>query len=142
MGDFPIIPAVGTVFVVCGAMVVAYYWLGRRARAFKAEVVGRQPVPDAELADRYFAGGVSPDVPARVRRLFADHTGYPRERLLPDDDLSFFWEDTDPSPLVHALEEEFGVALPDDRLAAIRPTIRDVVTLIEECRSPNRLPAP
>jgi hypothetical protein len=135
MGDFPIVPAAGSAVIVAAAVLAGYWSAGaRRARDFEAKLAARPPLSDADLAERIFACGVTPELPGRVRHLFADNTGYAHDRLLPDDDLSFYWEDIDPTPLVETLEQEFCVTLPEDRLVAIRPTIRALSILIHERR--------
>lgn len=41
-----------------------------------------------------------------MRRVFAPRIGYPAEKLLPDDDRSFFWAD-----LVRDLKQAFAIEI-------------------------------
>lgn len=61
-----------------------------------------------------------------MRRLFAKHTGYPAEKLRPDDDLVFFWADLDVAELLRELEATFGIVLTDAEVERTRRTTRAV----------------
>lgn len=106
------------------AIVAVLFWLFdpniRRGRAFTAELAIREPMPDDELFGRHFAAEeAAPDVPGRVRRLFALHTGYPADKLLPDDDLMFFWADLDMNDLICDIEREFGITIANEDAASV-----------------------
>lgn len=123
-------------FVV--VMITIFMWLTRPFRAFEKELKLRTPVPDDKLAALYFEGStIPPDVPVRVRRLFAKHTSYEFDRLLPDDDLMFFWEDLDGAPLIEDIEREFGVTISAVDAETTKCTIREVAKLVERLRSAN-----
>jgi len=101
----------------------------RRWRRFKAELRRREPLPDDVLVSQYFVGSEIPaDLPGRVRRLFAEHMGYPAEKLLPDDDFS--WEELDCSPLIKAIESEFAIEFTKGELELTAFTIRAVSALV------------
>src|SRR4051812_28120633 len=105
----------------------------RRARAYDAELQERPAVSDYTLFRFHFAGtDVSPDMPGKVRGFFAEVLGYPAEKILPDDDFAFMFNELDAGPLVEALEREFGVTFTDDEVARTAPTIRAVCLLITE----------
>jgi hypothetical protein len=103
----------------------------REWRRYEAELRARPLVPDEELVAGYFGSGTIPDIPARVRRVFAEWMGYPADRLLPDDDFTFFWAELDGEPLIVSLEEEFGAVFPEADVATTRPTIRQVSALVQ-----------
>jgi hypothetical protein len=105
----------------------------RRARAYDAELRERPAVSDYELFQSHFGGsGVPHDVPGKVRRFFAKELGYPAEKLLPDDDFMFMFNEIDAGPLIEALEREFRVTFTDDEVARTAPTIRAVCLLITD----------
>jgi len=121
-------------YIGLAAMIVVVWWLDpnlRRGRKFEAELSVREPLPDAEMVSRYFASdNVAPEVPPMERRIFAKHTEYPAEKLLPDDDLTFFWVELDMVELLKELESEFGITI-TDALARHTPcTIRAVSRMV------------
>jgi hypothetical protein len=124
-------------FVVLAILVVVmplWWWLDpsrRRAVAFNAELVAREPLSDNDMLSRYFAlDDVSPDIPGEVRRVFAEHTGYVAEKLLPDDDLNAFWADIDQSDLIKELESFFGITFKKADVERTPCTIRAVSMLV------------
>jgi hypothetical protein len=122
------------VLVAAAVVFLVWQWLDpneRQARTFEAALAARPPVPDAELVARYFdAGGVPPAVPPAVRRVFAEYTGYPAERLMPDDDLAFVWAELDAAEFVAELEDRLGVAFRPSEEALTPCTIRAVSELV------------
>lgn len=105
----------------------------RRWREYKAELAVLQPTSDADLVSGYFAAGeADPNVPADVRRVFAKHTGYPSAKLLPDDDLAFFWAELDMADLINELESSYGIAITDEDAERTPCTIRAVSRLVSE----------
>ena len=113
---------------------VLLWWLDptmRRARSFKAKLKDREPLSDAAMVANYFATeGVALETPGGVRRIFAKQMGYPAEKLLPDDDLTFYWYDLDMIEVVREIEAEFGIELTDSDAENTRCTIRDVSLLV------------
>jgi hypothetical protein len=118
----------------CGAFTACFWvlwWLlaseYRKIRIFETELHQRTPISDEEFATCYSLGGRdAPDVASRVRRVFAEHTGYPAEKILPDDDFWRFVADLDADALLKALEQEFAVTVPDAEAASMSPTVRSV----------------
>jgi hypothetical protein len=110
----------------------------REERRYKAELSERKPVTDEELFRQYFdAGDVAPDVPGRVREVFAKHMGYSPEKMakmLPDDDLSFYWNEVDAIDQVRDLEQAFNITITKAEFERTRCTIRSVSLLVEHCR--------
>jgi hypothetical protein len=99
-------------FIAVTAIVWFFHPGIRRERQFKAELAARESISDEELFRHYFASnGVAPDVPGRVRRIFAKHTQYPADKLLPDDDLMFVWHEMDSTDLVRDVDREFGIEI-------------------------------
>jgi hypothetical protein len=119
-------------FAVVAVFVWLFDWSFRRGRAFMAELTARLPVPDDKLFDQYFANEeMGIDIPWRVRRIFAKHMNYPANKLLPDDDLSFFWNDLDMIDLIRDLELEFGIEFTDADISSVpNCTIRAVSRLV------------
>lgn len=123
------------VFAVAVGVGMFLWWLldpnEQRGRAFEAEMVARSPLTDAELVSRYFAGGeLATQVPIAVRRIFAEHTTYPAEKLLPDDDLTFFWAELDAAEMIGELESAFGVTFSAAEVERTPCTIRAVSRLV------------
>lgn len=108
---------IGPVFLVLAMAFAAVVWFlldsnERRHRKFSAELRTRNPVPDGEMVARYFQDDQgSHDVCIKVRQILAAETMHRAEKLLPDDDLTFFWEELDAAEFVGRLESEFLVTL-------------------------------
>ena len=129
------------VFAALIAVGIAYAWWHpseRQCRKFKRELAAREALSDSEMIFQYFAKDhLASEVPARVRESFAKHTGYPVEKLRPDDDLTFFWYELDLAPLVKELESQFGIKFTSEELERTPCTIRDVSLLVasKPCRT-------
>ena len=97
--------------VVC----LLVWWLDpnlRRQREYEAELKDREPLSDTDMVARYFVEtDVPAEVPGQVRRVFARYMEYPADKLLPDDDLAFFWAELDMAELVEELESEFEITI-------------------------------
>ena len=110
------------------------WWLDpdlRRDRKFETELLARELLTDDGMISRYYASdNVAPEVPAKVRRLFAKYMDYPAEKLLPDDDLTFFWVEQDMVELIKELESEFGITITDTLANQTSCTIRAVSQLV------------
>ena len=110
------------------------WWLDpslRRRREFQAELATREPLPDAEMVTRYFADDVgTAEVSAEVRRVFARHMEYPAEKLLPDDDLLFFWAELDMAEFVEELQSGYGISISPLESELTPCTIRAVSALV------------
>jgi hypothetical protein len=103
----------------------------RRCWQYEAELATREPLSDAAMIRRYFAeDDIDLEVPAQVRWVFAKHTGYPAEKLLPDDDLAFFWADLDMAELIEELESGFGFTITSADLKRTPCTIRAASHLV------------
>jgi hypothetical protein len=113
---------------------VLVWWLDpnlRRGRKFAAGLKTRPPLSDAQMISRYLAeDDVPAEVPGRVRRVFAKFMAYPAEKLLPDDDLTFFWVDLDMIGLFQELESGFGITISPAEAERIPCTIRGVSLLV------------
>jgi acyl carrier protein len=104
------------------------------------ELRQRVPVPDDELVPRFFPDtGMSPEVPIRIRMLFAEWLGYPVDRLLPDDDFAFILDDLDAAPLIEELERLFGIIISEADAEATLPSIRSVSELVHRLRVAQHL---
>ncbi len=117
-------------------------WRGHRD--FKRVMAQRDPVPDDELFASFFsAGEATADVPVRVRRLMAQHSEYPVESLLPDDDLTFVWYDLEVEDLIQALDREFEIQLTDSDVESVDAcSIREISRLIMRKTSMTEPPKP
>jgi|SRR5665213_1757834 len=103
----------------------------RRGREYAEELTIRKPLSDAEMIRQYFAAdNIDPEVPAQVRRVFAKYTEYSVEKLLPDDDLAFFWAELDMVELIEELESGFGFKITSADLKRTPCTIRAASHLV------------
>jgi hypothetical protein len=127
---------VGVYVGFLGVFVLLVCWLDptqRRERRYNAELAARKPMADEEMVSTYFAEGtITPHVPGQVRRVIAQHMGYPAEKLLPDDDLMFYWAEVDTVELVKELEALFGITIPDVSAEGTTFTVRAISLLVEE----------
>ncbi|GEM_PF-3583470 len=129
----------GWLFIaLCAAVICVLMWLLdpnlRRGRAFHAELALRESVPDGEMLRRYFAESEeSSHIPREIRRIFAKHMGYPAEKLLPDDDFAFFWDELDMGDLAKEVEVGFSITFTvGDELTPC--TIRAASAMVEAKR--------
>ena len=102
----------------------------REQRVFEVKLRERAHLNDVLFAAEVGGGGEVYVAAARVRALFARHTGYPVAKLLPDDDLGFFWAELDAKELIDDFEREFGVAITKTEAERTRCTIRAVTLLV------------
>lgn len=108
----------------------------RRERAFALEMRSRKPLEDAELVNRYYPTDSSAGaVAVEVRRIFASNTGYATKKLLPDDDLSFFWAEMDALELFLQLESTFQIKISEADAAHTPCTIHAVTQFIVRYRA-------
>jgi len=72
------------------------------------------------------------DIKARVTSIIAKHLGVPAERAIPSasiiEDLG--GDSLDHVEIIMTLEEEFGIEITDDEMAAIR-TVGDAIARVE-----------
>ena len=111
------------------------FWLvdpgERRWRAFERQMRARKPTNNEELAARYFADeGIAAEIPRGVRQIFAEQMGYDAVKMLPDDELGFYWNELDAVDLICEIENQFGVYFSDVDLEGASCTIRDVVRIV------------
>ncbi len=125
-----IIPIVVVVFMLI--WVFDRYIQGERK--YKALLKTREPINDEELARCYFdKDDLSPEIPGAIRTIFASHMGYTaeKEKMLPDDDLGFYWHDLDCADLVQVIESHFQIVISDeDAERTKRCTIRSISELV------------
>jgi hypothetical protein len=82
----------------------------QEARRYGILLSSRKETDDDELFTQYFTSvEIAPDLPGRVRQIFAKEMGYPAAKMLPDDDLSFYWNEMDLACVVRELETSFGI---------------------------------
>ncbi len=114
---------------------------GRAQRCYERQLKEREPVDDTELLESYFSAEVvDPEIPGRVRTILAKHMCYPAEKMLPDDDLTFFWDDLDGIDLMLELEQQFGIKIDDTDAEHTSCTIHDISRLIHRLRSTASVP--
>ena len=102
---------------------------------FHAKIHSRSPISDCELVSQYMmADNVTVDVVGRVRKLFAQGTGLPAEKLLPDDRFPhpYYFADLDGDAFVVNLEAEFSVTIPASDLDRMVLTIRCCSKVIQK----------
>jgi hypothetical protein len=122
-----------TLVLVIAAFVVLFVgvWFLDPLRWYEKKLAAREPLSDASMIEQYFATGcVPPDVPRKVRQIFAKHMACPAEKLLPDDDLNVFWNDFDMSGIIGELEVAFQVKIIEKDCEGTPCTIRSVAELI------------
>src|SRR4051812_31570265 len=100
--------------------IMVLVWIFDPHRKFSARLQKRSPMSDAEFVAQYFAGT---DIPAHVaisvRRIFAEQTGFPADKLLADDDLTFHWNEVDGTPFFESLGREFDHEFTDAEISKV-----------------------
>jgi hypothetical protein len=101
-------------------------------RIFADELEKRRPVDDNELLSRFSEKDVTdPSVPKKVRKLLAKHTFLPANKLLPDDDLGFYWEKLPMDDFIADLEATFGIKITAADTEKADCTIWDISILVD-----------
>lgn len=121
--------------VIVFAVLVALLWTlfdpdERRRKSFEQQLTAREPVNDAEVHQRFFGSNVPCSVPGSVRRILAAHMDYPADKILPDDDLMFFWRELDLVHLFNDLEQEFNIRITQSDIKDCICTLRWFVDLV------------
>jgi acyl carrier protein len=123
------------IFALLAALSVLFAWFHpdeRRERQYKSLLVSREPVTDGQLTQQFFnAGEIASEIPGAIRSIFAKHMSYPAVKMLPDDDLNFYWNEIDMVDLVREVESRFGIFISDLDAKHCRCTIRSVSMLVE-----------
>lgn len=119
-------------------VLVLVVWLHpdeRAERAYKQLIAGRKPIDDDELLKYFEPEEVAPDIPGSIRAMFARHMDYPAEKMLPDDDLRFYWNEIDAIDIVREIEAHFGIVITDQDTEQVRCcSIRSVSKLVQSKR--------
>jgi hypothetical protein len=126
------------VFAGVGAVLLYLSPNVRDERRYKATMASRNAVDDEELFGRYFGPDeVAANIPGLVRQIIAKEMGYPAEKMLPDDDLMFYWAEVDGIYLIREIEEMFGVEISQADAEQTMMTIRGISGLVHKkvCRS-------
>lgn len=96
----------------------------------------RAPLSNEQFYEAYFAKqGIPKEIPLAVKRIFEEHFGADFSRLRDDDDfskeLSFIWnyDSMVDVEIVIAIEDEFGIKVPDAEAAEMK-TIKTIVETI------------
>jgi acyl carrier protein len=119
------------VAVIVGIALFAWFDPDECARReYNKLMASRDPVSDSELLKYFNPVEMSSDVPGTIREMFARHMDYPAEKMLPDDDLNFYWNEIDMIDIVREIEEHFGITIYDKDAEKTRPTIRSVSELV------------
>jgi len=122
------------IFAGASAVWLLIWWLDpnlRRKREFALELTHRTPLPDAEfVAQSFDSCNLDPEIPSKVRQIFAKHMEYPAEKLFADDDFTFFWAELDMVDMVREIESRFGVQFPNVEIERTPCTIRAVSLLV------------
>jgi hypothetical protein len=121
-----------TVVLVIVAFVVLFVgvWFLDPLRWYEKKLAARVPLSDDSMIEYFATGSVAPNIPGKVRDIFAKHMAYPAEKLLPDDDLNVFWNDFDMCDVIREFEETFEVTIVDKDCEGTPCTIRSVAELI------------
>lgn len=112
------------------------FWFGnRRMRALRTTIGRRTAISDEEVVARYFPDGeMTVEVLSFVRQMFATIIGVSSDRLLPDDDLTFFFEELDMVEDFKEWEQKFEIKIDDADAVATKGTLRGIAKLIKDSR--------
>jgi len=102
----------------------------RRARFYEKQFSVRDALNDADLHRQYFTADMPLQTPARVRRILAEHMGYPADKILPDDDFMFYWREIDLEDVFKDLEEEFNISVTQSEIRNSTCTVRSLADLV------------
>jgi acyl carrier protein len=124
--------AIAALLAVLFVWVVLFHPDERRRRQYESLLASREPVTDEQLSQQFFnAGEIAPEIPGAIRTIFAKHMSYHAVKMLPDDDLNFYWNEIDMVDLVREVESRFGISISDLDAEHCRCTIRSVSMLVQ-----------
>ena len=118
--------------VLLVSLIVAWFHPDEvEARHYSRILDNRKETDDEELFNRYFnSAAMAPDIPGRVRRIFAKHMYYAADKMLPDDDLNFFWNEADLEDVILDLQADFEIKIMSEDLTP-PCTIRTFCNLVQ-----------
>jgi len=85
---------------------------------------------DTFYRSHYATTDVPPDIPIRLRRLFAIQLGSPWEHVEPADKPHEMYDDLDFAELVYDTEEEFGVSIPVEEMQTLDGSFESLVRCV------------
>jgi hypothetical protein len=112
MDENSIFQLIWILFMISAALFfIGWEWI--RYRSWKARMP--PPVDDDAYHERYYAEkGISQDIALRMRGLIARLQCYRPEELHGSFDVGEYYEELDAASLFVAIEEEFGVTIPEE----------------------------
>ena len=120
--------------IILLAVVILFAWFHPdelKRRKYESSLASREAVTGEQLFQQFFkVNEIASDVPGAVRAIFAKHMSYPAEKMLPDDDFNFFWNEMDMADLVRDVESRFDISISDSDAERCRCTIRSVSLLV------------
>lgn len=121
------------IIVVASCLFAFFCSKARRYRRFNRLLSSRDAMSDEELLSTYYnIASMNSTVPCRVRLIVSCVTHYPMEKLLPDDDLTFYWDDYDLNTLINMFETEFGISITAAEFIKTPCTIREMSRLVND----------
>ncbi len=110
-----------------------FFWLSLRTdRRFRKELSSRSPLGDSEFVRTYYADSdIAPDIPIRLRPIYADFFELDHLKLVPSDRPPGIVE-VDNAPLVEAIESEFDVKISDSAAEQIDGSFQSIVDFLGE----------
>lgn len=94
----------------------------------------RPTLADEAFIERFYAGsGIPPDIPLRLRRIYADELAM--DNLWPEDKAVEFYPDLDLVELLYEVEEEFGVKFPSQAIRHLGGSFDSVVRYVASQRA-------
>jgi hypothetical protein len=119
------------VFAVLAALLLALFHPDeRRQKSFEQQLADRHPVNDSEVHQRFFGPDVPAAVPGSIRQILARHMEYPADKILPDEDLIFFWREMDLVYVFNDLEKEFHIHITQSDVEDCKCSVRSFVDLV------------
>jgi hypothetical protein len=90
-------------------------WLSIRSDyKFRRQLAARTSVEDTEFISSFYAdSNITPDIPLRLRPIYGQYFEIDPLRIHPEDLPPGIYE-FDTGPLVHAIQNEFGIKISDD----------------------------
>jgi len=115
-------------YIVRGVLITIYIVLIYAFYKYKSDKYGwrhwskvccqRRPLNDCELYDNYFSNSNIPrELPGTVRSRLAEIAELPANKLLPDDDLWYFFRDLEGVEFFMKLESTYQIDIPNDEMA-------------------------
>ena len=102
---------------------------------FERELLSRPQLDDQAFYEAHYgSSGIAEEIPIRVRWVCVEQLGDCWKGVRPEDNVCEFEPDLDLAELVHEIEDEFGIKIPDEDINRMNGTFDEIVRYVASQR--------